>query len=134
MNIPDETESKLKRLEKSAEALKEVLADIEELGKTRYPDVPVKIRLADIQYTLGSFDGWFALLSTCRQRYERNPGQAKFARDLALALAQLLARPWMEGTAPETIEQLEWERGQAEEIAEIWEANETGGDHDTTKD
>ena len=134
MNIPDETESKLKRLEKSAEALKGVLADIEELGKTRYPDVPVKIRLADIQYTLGSLDGWFALLSTCRQRHERNPGQAKFARDLALALAQLLARPWMEGTAPETIEQLEWERGRAEEIAEIWEANETGGGHDTTKD
>ena len=134
MNIPDEMESRLKRLENSAEALKGVLADIEELDKTRYPDVPVKIRLADIRYALGSLDGWLMLLSTCRQRFERNPGQVAFARDLSQVLEQLLARPWMAETQSETMEALGWELRRAKELAEIWDTKATGGDHDTTKD
>lgn len=129
-----EIEAKLKRIEERAEDLEGLLADIEELKKhTRYPDVDVKLRLADVGQVLGSLDEWFALLSTCRQRVERNPGQVAFAQDLSLVLEQLLARPWMAGTQSETMGALEWELRQAKELAKVWDTKE-GGDRDQTKD
>jgi len=116
-----EMEKKLALLEERAGPLKGLLDDIETMRKsTRYPDVDVKLRLADISEILGDRGPWLELVHTCRKRFERNPGNLMLARDFERVLEHLVALPWMMSSPP-SLTGLEFELGQVKELIKTWE-------------